>query len=159
MFDEDPFSAETTEVGEKVMESISQERRKTWHALIESIDMSKNSKKAWSTIRKLRGDPTAPPQQPKVTANQVANQLLLNGKSGKMKRKTKLNRKKHSKDPGHTRPLTMEELNTGISSLKPGKAIGLDNISTEQIKNFGPVARKWLLRMYNHCYNNNTQAA
>ena len=47
MFDEDPFSDETTEVGEQVMESISQERRKTWLALIESTDMSKNNKKAW----------------------------------------------------------------------------------------------------------------
>ena len=151
MFDENPFSDETKEVGEKVMVSISQERRKTWHDLIESTDMSKNSKKAWSTIRKLRGDPKAPPQQPKVTANQVANQLLLNGKSGKVKHKIKLNRKKYSKDPGHTRPMTMGELDTGISSLKPGKAIGLDNISTEQIKNFGPAAKKWLLQLYNHC--------
>ena len=45
----------------------------------------------------------------------------------------------------------MEELEKGISTLKPGKAIGLDNISTEQIKNFGPVTKKWLLQLYNHC--------
>ena len=91
--------------------------------------------------------------EPKVTANQVANQLLLNGKSRKIKNKIKfkLNRKKYSKDPGHTRPMTMEELEKGISTLKPGKAIGLDNISTEQIKNFGPVTKKWLLQLYNHC--------
>ena len=153
MFEEDLFSDETTEAGQKVMESISQERRKTWNALIESTDMSKNSKKAWATIRKLHGDPKASPVQPKVTANQVANQLLLNGKSGKIKNKIKfkLNRKRYSKDPGHTRPMTMEELEKVISTLKPGKAIGLDNISTEQIKNFRPVTKKWLLQLYNHC--------
>ena len=50
MFEEDLSSDETTEAGEKVMESISQECRKTWDALIESTDMSKNSKKAWATI-------------------------------------------------------------------------------------------------------------
>ena len=33
----------------------------------------------------------------------------------------------------------------------PGKEIGLDNIATEQIKNFGPEARKWLLALYNNC--------
>ena len=143
MFEEDPFSDETTEAGEKVMESISQERRKTWNVLIESTDMSKNIKKAWATIRKLHGDPKAPPVQPKVTANQFANQLLLNGKSGKMKNKIKfkLNHKKYSKDPSHTRPMTMEEQEKVISTLKPGKAIGLDNISTEQIKNFAPEQR------------------
>ena len=136
MFEEDLSSDETTEAGEKVMESISQECRKTWDALIESTDMSKNSKKAWATIRKLHGDPKAPPVQPKVTTNQIANQVLLNGKSGKIKNKIKfkLNRKKYSKDPGHTRPMTMEELEKGISTLKPGT-----------------VTKKWLLQLYNHC--------
>ena len=155
MFKEDPFSDTTMEIGKKVMDSISQERRKTWHALLESTDMSKNSKKAWTTIRKLRGDPTTTPQQPKVTANQVANQLLLNGKSGKIKDKTRLNRTKYSEDPGHTQPMTMEELEKGISSLKPGKAIGLDDISTEQITNFGPAAKEWLLELYNYCLSTN----
>ena len=64
MLNDDPFADSTTQVGEKVMESISQERRKSWQALIESTDMSKNSKKALSTIHKLRGDPRAPVKQP-----------------------------------------------------------------------------------------------
>ena len=34
---------------------------------------------------------------------------------------------------------------------KPGRAVGLDNIATEQIKNFGPEAKKWLLALYNYC--------
>ena len=45
MFEEDPFSDETTEAGEKVMESISQEYRKTWNALIESTDCQRTAKK------------------------------------------------------------------------------------------------------------------
>ena len=51
------------------MEHISKERQKTWHSLIESTDMFRNSKKAWSTIGKLRGGPKAAPCQPSVTAN------------------------------------------------------------------------------------------
>jgi hypothetical protein len=149
-YEQDPFSEETTELGERVMDCIYHERQKTWQTMIEATDMAKNSKKAWATIRKLRGDPKAPPQQPKVTANQVANQLLLNGKTVKKKPK-KLNRKKYSQNHGHTKPLTMEELEKGISSLKLGKAIGLDNIATEQITHFGPITRKWLLQLYNQC--------
>ena len=42
MFEEDPFSERTTEIGEKVMQSIHQERRKTWQSLIESVDMTNN---------------------------------------------------------------------------------------------------------------------
>ena len=61
MFESDPFAEETISTGEKVMESISQKRQKTWNSLLESTDMSKNSKKAWSLIRKLRGDPKAAP--------------------------------------------------------------------------------------------------
>ena len=103
------------------------------------------------SLQICRGDPKAAPQQPKVTANQVAHQLLLNSKSGKGQKKTKLGRSKNSEDPGHTRPFTMEELINAISSLKPGKAIGIDDIATEQIKYFGPEAKKWLLQLYNHC--------
>ena len=78
--------------------------------------------------------------------------MLLNGKNGsKVQTKIKLNRKKYNSDPGFTRPFTLKELEAGISTLKPGKAIGLDNIANEQIKNFGPVAIKWLLALYNNC--------
>ena len=141
MFEADPSSKETFTKGEKVMEHISKERQKIWHSLIESTDMSRNSKKAWSTIGKLRGGPKTAPCQPSVTANKVAHQLLLNGKNeSRVQTKIKLNSKKYNSDPGFKKPFTLEELEAGISTLKPGKAIGLDNIATEQTKNFGPVA-------------------
>ena len=56
-----------------------------------------------------------------------------------------------SSEPKSTRPFTEEELNTGIKSLKNGKAIGLDNISVEEIKHFGLKARKWLLQFFKNC--------
>ena len=77
--------------------------------------------------------------------------MILNGKCGKGQKKTKLDRSKNSEDPGYTRTFTMDELINAISSLNPGKAIGLDDIATEQIKYLGPEAKKWLLELYNHC--------
>ena len=77
MCEADPFAEDTSAKGIRVMEHISKEQQKTWHSLLQSTDMSKNSKKAWSTIEKLLGDPKAAPCQPKVSANQVAYQLLL----------------------------------------------------------------------------------
>ena len=90
-------------------------------------------------------------QQPKVTANQVVTQLLLNVKNEKMRHKIKLNHKKYSKDPGHTQHLSMEELEVGLSLLKARKANSPDNSSTEQIQHLGSGTKKWLLQMYNYC--------
>ena len=119
------------------MTSISQERQNTWNTLVETTDMSKNSKKAWALICKLGGDPKTTKEHCHTTAEQVAHQLLLNGKGPKKRQqKAKLDRKKYPTDPGFTRPFTMIELETGIHILKPGKAVGLDNIVVEQIKHF-----------------------
>ena len=51
-FQKDPFSDNTSELSDALMESLGKERRKAWQDLVENINMSKNSKKAWSTIRK-----------------------------------------------------------------------------------------------------------
>lgn len=62
----------------------------------------------------------------------------------------KLDYNNYSKDSvGHTRPIAREEPENDITPPKPGMAIGLDNISTELINNFGPATKKWLLRLYN----------
>ena len=107
--------------------------------------MTHNSKKAWSTIRKLCDDPCKPKQHYKTTANQVAHQLLLNGRVPNRHRKVRLDRQRYPEDPGFTRAFTAAELNIGIRVLKNGKAPGLDDIQTELIKQFGPKARDWLL--------------
>ena len=114
--------------------------------------MSKNSKKAWSLIRKISNDPSTPTQQQyTTTANQVAYQLLLNGKSTTKQPRPKVDRLQHSQNTGLTEPFSLEELNISIKALKTGKAIGLDNIFTEEIKHFGPLTQKWVLEMMNNC--------
>ena len=46
---------------------------------------------------------------------------------------------------------TEEELDQAISSLKIGKASGLDGITTEMIKHFGTRTKAWLLDLMNNC--------
>ena len=48
-------------------------------------------------------------------------------------------------------PFTEEELKEALKHLKAGKASGLDGISVEMIKHFGPTTISWLLSLYNNC--------
>ena len=60
LYEEDPFSEDTMNAGETLMAAISEDRRKSWQDLIESVDMTHNSKRAWSTIKKINNDPKKP---------------------------------------------------------------------------------------------------
>ena len=62
------------------MTAISEEQRKAWQDLIEGVDMSHNSKKAWSPIEQINNYPKQAIVHSYVTANKVAHQLLLNSK-------------------------------------------------------------------------------
>ena len=103
-YEGDPFADSTITLGDELMSAISEELRKAWQTLIESADMTHNSKKAWSTIRKLCDDPCKPKQHCNITANQVAHQLLLNGRAPI--RQVRLNRQGYPDDPGFTRAFT-----------------------------------------------------
>ena len=82
-FAEDPFNEDTVTVGDALLE-ISEAQRSKWKEMIESTDFTHSSRKAWKTINKLTKDYTEPQQQCKVTVDQVAHQLLLNGKGNKL---------------------------------------------------------------------------
>ena len=105
--------------------------------------MTHNSKKAWSTLRKLCDDPCKPKQHCNTTANQ--------GRAPNRHPKVRPDRQRYPDDPGFTRAYTEEELDIGIRVLKNDKAPGLDDIQTEPIKQFLPKARDWLLRFVNNC--------
>eukprot|EP00057_Strongylocentrotus_purpuratus_P005102 XP_003730216.1 PREDICTED: RNA-directed DNA polymerase from mobile element jockey-like [Strongylocentrotus purpuratus] len=130
LYEEDPFSEETLSAGELLMAAISEERRKSWQDLIEGIDMTHNSKRAWSTIKKISNDPKKSTPHSNVTADQVAHQLLLNGKS--------VHKKRHKRNPWpqvdteSTWYFNNLELQTAIDSLKNGKA-------------------EWLLSLFDNC--------
>ena len=86
LYKEDPFAEDTITAGEQLMASTTQERQRKWLDTIESMDMSRNSKKAWNLIRKLNNNPAIPKHQHcPVTANQVAHQLLINGQTKEKK--------------------------------------------------------------------------
>ena len=54
-------------------------------------------------------------------------------------------------EPNLTSPFTAQEFSNRITTLKNCKAIGLDGIFTEELKE----AKKWLLELFNRCMETN----
>ena len=48
-------------------------------------------------------------------------------------------------------PFTTKDLEEALGLLKPGKAAGLDGITTELIQHFGSKAKAWTLALINKC--------
>ena len=122
--------------------------------MIESTDLTHSSRKAWNTIKLLLDDHTKADYHSNITANQIAHQLPLNGKrNATFAKQSKPQLKKPTKENNTdlTNPFSSKELEKGIKALKQGKTAGLENIRAEQIKQFGPTTREWLLRFYNNC--------
>ena len=144
-YSSNPFDNRTMESGNLLLDKMTKENRKIWEEVITSTNMTHNSRKAWKIINKLSKDPTTSNPPCLVTANQVAHQLLVNGR-GTMPSK--------SKRP-ELHPATEGEYNKGVAALKNNKAAGRDDILVEQLKHLGPKAHKWLLTMLNICFMEN----
>ena len=92
LYENDPFDHKTMAAGEEVINAISEMQQSSWRAAIEDLDIARNSQKTWKLIGKLNNDYTKPTQQhSNITANQIAHQLLLNGKTPRSTRQLKPN--------------------------------------------------------------------
>ena len=134
-YNKDPFSESTIQLGDTLLDEISEERRKIWRDMVENTNLTMNSKKAWATIRRLGADNGSPPVVTTVTADQIANQLLSNGRRVEHRRPQGEHHKtivpSNNQPPTElTKPFSLDELATGVSLLKPGKAAGLDDLLT-----------------------------
>jgi len=137
----------------EVLESISEARGNRWCEMIENIDMRHSSRKTWGMIKNLGNDSINKPAQTKVTPDQVATQLLINGKTPRMKPKTqkrKLMRDATGENDEISKPFGVEDLDNAIAAMKDHKAAGLDDICTEQLRYFGPKAKIWMTDLYNY---------
>ena len=104
--------------------------------------------KSVETINKLSKDYAQPQHQCKVTTDQMAHQLLLNGKRNSTHRPSKAKiTDNHITEHSLTSPFTMEELMKGIKILKNNKAAGLDDMLC-----LGPKATVWLKEMMNKIF-------
>ena len=119
---------------------------------MENINLTHNSKKGWQTLSNLSGNPK-PNISCTMTPDQVAHQLLLNGKPDKFYKPKMQKVKLRSCNSGPTILSTfmMKELGSAISSLCNNKAAGLDSIHNEMLKHYGPKTQTWLLGLIKDC--------
>ena len=137
------------------MTSLKEGRCKRWSEEMAALDFTHSSRPAWSLLRKLRGATHSKCQLPKVTANEVAHQLLLNGSVKKDRKQAKHILKQQLQaltDCPETSNVslvfTTDEIINALSATKVGKAAGPGGIFPDMLKNIGPAAIRWLQPFY-----------
>ncbi|KAI4833215.1 hypothetical protein KUCAC02_016129, partial [Chaenocephalus aceratus] len=134
-------------------------RRTRWTEVVESIDFTHSSRKAWQTINQLTDRNTTPPRCP-VTADAIASQLLKNGRfpdaDKDLARLTSCEVSSilgaDSVDSNLSGDFTADEISEAISKLKPGKSPGRDNIHPEFVIHQSSTTSGWLCAVFSSCY-------
>jgi len=71
-FAQNPFDDETIEIGECLINEISEQRRKDWRDTIEELNLAQNSSKAWRLLKKLNGENKQRLAHTNVSTNEIA---------------------------------------------------------------------------------------
>ena len=150
--------AEVDATATALLEKLDATRRARWTEVVESIDFTHSSRKAWQTINQLSGRSTTSPKCP-VTANAIAAQLLKNGRfPGADKDFARLTShevsalsRADSANANLSGRFSPTELRDAISKLKQGKAPGPDNIHPEFVNHQSEATSAWLCTFLSAC--------
>ena len=137
---------------------LNEKRRERWTDMVESIDFTHSSRRAWHTINKLTGRINTSSPCP-ITANSIATTIVRNGRfpnaDKTFARQTNSNvhklRRAPSVDSILSGEFSPEEMKTALKHLKSGKSPGLDNIHPEFPLNQGVKATEWLRLFCSQC--------
>ena len=137
------FKYGTIASGNKLSGKLTEEIKKRWEGVITPTNMTHNSRKSWKTIRKLSNDPTKSNSPCLVSANQVAHQLIVNGRDTIPSKPTE-------GDYSMVYPFSGEEYKKGVAILQNNKVAGREDVLVEQLKTLSPNTHGWLLTMLNN---------
>lgn len=130
-FTQNPFDDETIEIGECLIAEISEQRRKDWRDTIEELNLTQNSSKAWRLLKKLNGENKQRLAHTNVSANEIAHQLIMNGKTKRVEKTSKRLKRTVEENNMFASLLETMEIETAIRELKNKKAAGVDELRTE----------------------------
>jgi len=83
LYENNPFDSATIREGEMLSMVISDIKINKCRYMIKGADMKHSSRKAWNMIKRLNSDPIQTKTPSKITADQIASQLIDNGKTSK----------------------------------------------------------------------------
>ena len=140
------------ETAEELLTSLEENRRERWIEVVENMDMTRSSRHAWQTIKKIDPDKYQPRSAPPIGADEVAKEIKQRGQHIPDHSFEKKMRKEYQKtfnslpktDSQITSPISAEDMSEAIKSIKNGKAAGIDGIYPDMITHLGPKAKEWL---------------
>ena len=164
---------EWIEACRQTSDMIRKEKESQWKDYVEEIDRNTDGREIWRTIRAMDG--RVPPQrknevlevdgigyvEDKDKAEQFAKTYKKFSKIPKRKSDREMRRSIHSRLKARVTPgpiqeseqdITMEEMDRAIFGTSSNKASGNDDIPYEFIKNLGPLAKDFLLHLYQRCW-------
>ena len=108
------------------------ERKEQWISTVESVDMKRSRRRAWSTINKLTGLKNVSPNPNSISPNAVTSCLLNNGKfknpnsqfMREVNRQLKEEWNSPSADQNLCKQFTDDEIIAAVKTLKAGKTQG-----------------------------------
>ena len=125
--------------------------------VVESVDFTHSSRKAWQTINKLTGMSRTHSRCP-VTATAIASQLLNNGRFPDADRdfarwtsREVTSLSGATADANLSSDFTVEELEAAIKKVKSGKVPGRDNIHPEFVIHQSAKTTAWLCSFFTSC--------
>ena len=155
----DPDNARINTLTKEINEKINEHRKKKWNEHLDTCNT--DSKKLWSTIKSLQGQPQQPSNQsinfngkpynhPKSLANNFNKQYTpaANTIPSQKFRSTLRKMQKPPTDPKII--LIPSQVSRAIKKSKSSKAIGPDGISPVMLKHIGPHGLKFLTNIYNN---------
>ena len=83
----------------------------------------------------------------------MAHQLIKNGQTPEPKEK-KQNYQRHNGISILNKPVLIDEIKNSLGDMKMGKAAGIDDLCSEQLKRIDPIATKWISDLFNNCITN-----
>lgn len=144
-----------SEIAEDLLYSLDLNRKDKWMHTVENMDFRKSSRKAWSILRKLDANSMPIVNKPNIVPKVIARRIVEmsrapSDKSFSRNIRHELRTMKQIAPPNsqYSQPFNESEINTAISSIKVGKAAGVDGIYYELIKNFGTNVKRWLCKFY-----------
>lgn len=143
------------ESADDLLRSLDANRQQKWTSIMENMDFTKSSRKAWSQIRKLGTGEKKFADKSNIDPNLIADRIVNVSRveSHKEHSKTIMLNLKHLKrnsptSSEYSRRFTTDDIKTSLLDLKPGF-----------LKNCGENTRRWLARFYSNiiteCFQKN----